>query len=148
MRQFPDRPIVGVGAAIVNDDRVLLVRRGHPPLQGEWSLPGGVVELGETLTSAVGREVAEETGLTVTVGPVLEVLDRVQRAADGRVEYHFVIIDYFCAVAAGTATAGSDAEDVRWATEEELAAFRLSDAASVVLRRALAMARRGARTRP
>ena len=88
MRTFPDRPIVSVGAVVLDGDRVLLVKRAHEPLKGQWSLPGGVVELGETLDVALMREVREETGLTITVGPVVEVLERVLRAADDRVEYH------------------------------------------------------------
>src|SRR5439155_11424714 len=93
---YAARPIVGVGAVIFDGDRVLLIKRGHEPLKGEWSLPGGRVELGETLGQAVAREVLEETGLVVDVGPVVEVLDRVHRTPDGRVEHHFVIIDYLC----------------------------------------------------
>ena len=95
-RSYPARPVVGVGAVVFDADRVLLVKRAHEPLKGEWSLPGGAVELGETLEAAVAREVLEETGLAVDVGPVVEVLDRVQHAADGRVEYHYVIVDYLC----------------------------------------------------
>src|SRR5438128_12402839 len=95
-RVFPERPIVGVGAVVLDGDRVLLVKRAHEPLKGEWSLPGGVVELGETLADALMREVLEETGVPIEIGEVVEVLDRVQRAADGRVEYHFVLVDYVC----------------------------------------------------
>ena len=95
--RIPSGPIVGVGAVILDGDRVLLVKRGHEPLKGEWSLPGGAVEIGETLDAAVAREVLEETGLDVDVGPVVEVLDRIQRDADGRVEYHYVIVDYLAA---------------------------------------------------
>src|ERR1700692_2905152 len=114
VREFPAQPVVGVGAVVVDGDRVLLVRRGHEPLKGEWSLPGGAVELGETLETALAREVVEETGLDVVVGSVVEVLDRVERAPDGRVEYHFVIVDYACTVRGGSIASGSDAEDDRW----------------------------------
>src|SRR5665213_1646809 len=102
-RTYPERPIVGVGAVIFDGDRVLLVKRGHEPLMGAWNLPGGAVEVGETLDAALAREVLEETGLSVEVGPVVEVLDSVRFDADGRVEYHFVIVDYLCRVFAGFA---------------------------------------------
>jgi mutator protein MutT len=112
---------------------VLLVKRGHPPLKGEWSLPGGTVELGETLEAAVAREVLEETGLEVSVGQVVEVLDRVDRAPDGRIEYHFVIVDYACTVRGGSIASGSDAEDARWVPIRELPAYRLTAKASAVI---------------
>jgi mutator protein MutT len=112
---------VGVGAVVLDGDRVVLVKRGHPPLKGEWSLPGGAVELGETLEDAIRREVREETGLDVAVGPMVEVLDRVHRTADGRIEYHYVIVDYVCSCRDGLALAcGSDAEDARWVGISEL----------------------------
>ena len=93
-RRYPSRPILGVGAVVIDDDRVLLIKRGQAPLKDEWSLPGGSVEVGESLEAAVAREVLEETGLVVGVGPVIEVLDRIHRDGDDRIEYHFVIIDY------------------------------------------------------
>jgi mutator protein MutT len=133
VRQFPAQPVVGVGAVILDRDRVLLVKRGHPPLKGEWSLPGGTVELGETLEAAVAREVLEETGLEVSVGQVVEVLDRVDRAPDGRIEYHFVIVDYACTVRGGSIASGSDAEDARWVPIRELPAYRLTAKASAVI---------------
>ena len=102
---------MGVGAVVLDGDRVLLVKRGHAPLKGEWSLPGGTVELGETLEAAVAREVLEETGLEVDVGPLVEVIDRVQRAPDGRVEYHFIVVDYLCRGPGTDRSAGSDADD-------------------------------------
>ena len=133
MRRFPTQPIVGVGAVVLDGDRVLLVKRGHPPLQGEWSLPGGTVELGETLEAAVAREVLEETGLEVSVGQVVEVLDRVDRSPDGRIEYHFVIVDYACTVQGGFIARGSDAEDARWVPIRELPAYRLTAKANAVI---------------
>jgi 8-oxo-dGTP diphosphatase len=133
VRQYPERPLVGIGAVIVGDGRVVLVRRAHEPLKNEWSLPGGAVEVGETLAAAVVREVREETGLSVSVGPVIEVVDRVHRDAHGRVEYHFVIVDYVCAVVGGTLTAGSDAADVCWADIEELSRYRLTEPALRVI---------------
>jgi len=139
VRKYPDRPIVGVGAVIVDGDRVLLVKRAHEPLKGQWSLPGGAVEVGESLEAGLVREVREETCLDVTVGPVVEVLDRISRDANGRVEYHFVIVDYLCRVAGGTATCGSDAEDIEWARRDDLARYRLTSAATAVIAKAFAM---------
>jgi 8-oxo-dGTP diphosphatase len=141
MRKFPDRPIVGVGAVVFDGDgRVLLVKRAHEPLKGEWSLPGGGVEIGETLAAAVIREIFEETGLTVEVGEVVEVLDRVEHAPDGRVEYHFVIIDYVCRVLTGTLTCGSDADGAQWVRREDLAAYRVTDKATSVIDKAISLA--------
>ncbi len=140
MRKHPDRPVIGVGAVVLDSDgRVLLVKRGHEPLKGEWSLPGGGVELGETLEAAVAREVLEETGLTVEVGPVVEVLDRVEHGPDGRVEYHFVIIDYVCHTADTRAVCGSDADDVQWVRTDELTAYRVRDNAISVITKAISL---------
>jgi mutator protein MutT len=136
-RRHPDRPIVAVGAVILDGDRALLVKRGQEPLRGAWTLPGGAVELGETLDAALAREVLEETGLSVEVGPVVEVLDRVQFDADGRVEYHYVIIDYVCRAFAGFAACGSDAQDVRWVPIAGLAELRVAPKAIAVIHKAL-----------
>jgi 8-oxo-dGTP diphosphatase len=141
LRRYPDRPIVAVGAVIFDGDRVLLVQRGQEPLKGEWSLPGGGVEVGETLQAALAREVREETSLDIEVGPVVEVLDSVRRDADGRVEFHYIIIDYACRVHGGTTTSptrGTDADDVRWVPLEDLARYRLTETALAVIRNAAA----------
>jgi mutator protein MutT len=140
VKTHPDRPIVGVGAVIVDRDRVVLVKRAHEPLKGEWSLPGGRVEVGETLAEALAREVREETGLEVQVGSLVEVLDRIHRGSDRRVEYHFVLLDYRCTVIAGTLTHGSDASDACWAARDDLARYKLSDAATRVVLKALELA--------
>jgi ADP-ribose pyrophosphatase YjhB (NUDIX family) len=117
-REFPSAPLVGVGAVIVNDERVLLVQRGTEPMKGRWSIPGGLVELGETLADGVRREVQEETGLAVEPVALVELLDRIHRE-DTRIRYHYVIADYLCRVTGGQATAGSDAAAIRWADRAE-----------------------------
>jgi ADP-ribose pyrophosphatase YjhB (NUDIX family) len=112
-REFPETPLMSVGAVVVEGGRVLLVRRGSEPLKGEWSLPGGLVELGESLEAALIREVGEETGLIVQPLELIELLDRIHR--DGqRVRYHYVIADYLCRVTGGQLRAASDADAVRW----------------------------------
>ena len=139
MRNYPDRPIVAVGAVILDGDRVLLVQRGHEPLKGEWSLPGGAVEVGETLQAALEREVREETALDIDVGPVVEVLDGIRRDAAGRIEYHYIIIDYACRVRPGsptTAARGTDAADVRWVGVDELERYKVTSRAIAVIRKA------------
>jgi 8-oxo-dGTP diphosphatase len=134
-REYPESPLVGVGAVIVEKNRVLLIRRGTAPLLGEWSLPGGVLECGETLREAVAREAREETGLVVQTGEMLGVYERVIRDDDGRVRYHYVLIDFLCRPVGGDLKAGSDAADVRWFTREELPALNLAyDANDVVLK--------------
>lgn len=135
-REYPDRPIVGVGAVIVDQGRVVLVKRGSPPLLGEWSLPGGVVELGETLRAAAEREAREETGLMVKASEVLEVLDRIVPDEDGAPQYHYVLIDFLCTVKSGRLRAGSDAGDVRWVRGNELGKFKLEKPALEVIRKA------------
>ena len=135
-RDYPERPIVGVGAVIIDLGRVLLIKRGSPPLLGEWSLPGGVVELGETLRSAAERESLEETGLLVKAGEVIEVLDRIIPGREGAPQYHYVLIDFLCSVQGGELRAGGDAADVRWAKESELAEYKLERPAMEVIRKA------------
>src|SRR5882724_11702604 len=105
-REYPDNPLVGVGAVIVRDNRVLLIRRGQAPLLGEWSLPGGVLECGETLREAVAREVREETGLVVETSEMLDVYERLIRSDEGRVRYHYVLIDFLCRPTGGDLKAG------------------------------------------
>src|SRR6266849_3137254 len=124
-REYPDSPLVGVGAVIVRDNRVLLIRRGQPPLLGEWSLPGGVLECGETLREATIREAREETGFIVETGELLGVYERVVHSEDGRVRYHYVLIDFLCREVAGNLKAGSDAADVRWFESTELDGLNL-----------------------
>ena len=135
-RDYPDRPIVGVGAVIIHQARVLLIKRGSPPLLGEWSLPGGVVELGETLRAAAERESLEETGLLVKAGDVIEVLDRIIPGREGAPQYHYVLIDFLCTVQGGELRAGGDAADACWAKENELAEYKLEQPAVEVIRKA------------
>jgi mutator protein MutT len=139
-REYPDRPIVGVGGVIVDDGKVLLVRRRYEPLKGHWSLPGGMVEIGETLEAALTRELLEETGLAVDVGPVIEVFDRITPDEDHRIRYHFVLIDYLCWPGGGALRAGSDVDAAIWADPDNLAEYSLTDKATSVIRRGMRLA--------
>lgn len=133
-REYPDSPLVGVGAVIIERGRVLLVKRGHAPLAGEWSIPGGVMELGETLRQAAVREAREETCLLVEPADLLGVYDRVLRDDDGRTLYHFVLIDFLCSRVSGEARAADDADEVRWFTPAEIEALALPDDTAQVIR--------------
>jgi 8-oxo-dGTP diphosphatase len=126
-REFPEVPLVGVGAIIIENSRVALVKRLHPPLQDKWSIPGGVLEVGELVREAAIREAREETGLIVEPGELLGVYDRVLRDAAQRVQYHYVLIDFLCRRVAGDLAAASDAAEVRWFTREELPALKLAE---------------------
>ena len=143
-REYPARPIVGVGAVILTGDPVgvVLIKRRYEPLAGRWSLPGGTVDVGESLEAAAAREAAEETGLVVTVGPVVEVFDRILRDEDARVRFHFVLVDYLCRPVGGQLQYGSDAADVVIADPERLDEYGLTDKALAVIRRALELAAR------
>jgi ADP-ribose pyrophosphatase YjhB (NUDIX family) len=138
-RQYPDRPVVGVGAVVIEHGRVLLVKRRFEPLAGQWSLPGGSLELGETLEAGVAREILEETGLQVEVGPVVEVFDRILLDPDDRVRYHFVLIDYLCRPVGGRLQAGSDVADAAFVEPDAVSGYRMTPKAVAVVERALAM---------
>lgn len=125
-REYPDAPLVGVGAIIIDGNRVVLVKRGRAPLIGKWSIPGGVLEVGETLRKAVVREVSEETGLVVEPGELLGVFERVVPDEQGRMKYHYVLIDFLCRRVTGQLLAGDDADQVRWFQREELAGLDLA----------------------
>jgi 8-oxo-dGTP diphosphatase len=133
-REYPESPQVGVGAIIIEDGRVLLVKRGHPPLAGEWSIPGGVLELGETLREAAIREAREETCLTVATADLLGVYDRVVRDDEGSTLYHFVLIDFLCRREGGEARAADDADEVRWFTPAEARTLALAEDTAEVIR--------------
>jgi ADP-ribose pyrophosphatase YjhB (NUDIX family) len=136
-RSYPDRPVLGVGAVVLVEGRVVLVKRAHPPLQGEWNLPGGAVEVGETLEAACAREVLEETGLEVRVGPVIEVFDRIMRDTAQKVQYHFVLVDYLCHATGGVLRSGSDATEITLADPADLERFALTGKAIEIIGKGL-----------
>jgi 8-oxo-dGTP diphosphatase len=133
-REYPDSPLVGVGAVIIADGRVLLVKRGHPPLAGEWSIPGGMLEVGERVREAAVREVLEETGLTVEPADLLGVYDRILPDSGGKAHYHYVLIDFLCRRVSGEPKAAGDADDVRWFTWEEAKKLPLPQDTAEVIR--------------
>jgi mutator protein MutT len=140
-REYPARPIVGVGGVTIRGGKVLIMRRARPPLQGEWSIPGGALEVGETIAEGVRREVEEETGIDVRVLEQIETFERIVRDAEGRVQYHYVILDYLCEAAAGELRAGGDASDAAWAAQMDLGEYNLTESASRVITKAFAMAK-------
>ena len=132
-RRYPRHPLVGVGALIYEGDRILMAQRGKPPLQGQWSLPGGLVETGESLEDAVRREVREETGMVVRPTGVLEIFERIMRDAAGAAEYHYVLIDYVCAVSGGELRAGDDACKVEWVRRRDLKKLAITEGTLAVI---------------
>jgi 8-oxo-dGTP diphosphatase len=133
-REYPESPLVGVGAIIIEEGRVVLVKRGHPPLIGEWSIPGGVLEVGETLRAAAVREALEETGLTVETAELLGVFDRVLKDDAGRIRYHYVLIDFLCRRVSGTLKAAGDAAETGWFTQDEACKLPLAKDTAEVIR--------------
>jgi 8-oxo-dGTP diphosphatase len=142
-REFPSQPFVGIGAIIIADARVVLVKRAHPPIQGQWSIPGGVLEVGELVRDAAVREAREETGLIVEPGDLLGVYDRVLydhalHDNEKRVQYHYVLIDFLCRPVGGELRAASDAAEVRWFTRQELPALNLAEDTQDVIKKGFA----------
>jgi len=147
-REYPERPVVGIGGVVIEGGRALLIRRGSEPLLGQWSIPGGTLELGESLQEGVAREILEETGLQVRVLGMIEVFDRIYldpsetRSSDrNHPKFHFVIVDYLCERISGEPRAASDVTDVAYAAEDDLERFQLTPTATRVLRKAFAMDR-------
>jgi len=158
-REYPERPVVGVGGVIVDRERTVLIRRGTEPLLGQWSIPGGTIEIGETIEDAVRRELREETGLEVRVLQLIELFDRIYMDEDRRAEarrlrggspaerekkkprYHYVIADYLCELVEGEPHAGSDVTDLAFAREEELPQFHLTEKATSIVKKAFTMSR-------
>ena len=132
----PARPVLGAAAVVIHDGRVLLIRRGHAPDAGEWSIPGGAVDLGEPIEAALRREVREETGLDIAVGAFLEIYQRVERDADGSVRFHFVVLDYAATVIGGTLSAGDDAAEAAWVDSSDLDRYAVADSIRRVIARA------------
>lgn len=141
-RRYPTRPFLGVGALVFKERAILLVERGQEPLKGYWSLPGGVVEAGEKLEYAVRREVREETGLEIEPLEMFEVFERIMPDADGRPEYHYVLIDYLCRVVGGQLAAASDVSRTAWVAERDLGEYRLTEGTQPVIERAFAKLQR------
>lgn len=162
-REYPEHPMVGIGAVVIRDGKALLIRRGSEPLKGEWSIPGGMLELGETIAEGVIRELHEETGLRVRLLGLIEVFERIfhkeeigqdrsgmrkhdpstKVEQDGRPLYHFVILDYLCEAPEGEPHAGSDVTDLEFVSEGDLTRFKLTPTATRVIKRAFEMARAG-----
>ena len=153
-REYPERPVVGIGGVVIENGRALLIKRGTEPLLGQWSIPGGTLELGESLQQGVARELFEETGLVVQVLDMIEVFDRIFMEPEAglsepvsRPKYHYVIVDYLCERLGGEARAGSDVTDIAFAAEHELEDYHLTPTATRVLRRAFVMDRERLKTR-
>jgi 8-oxo-dGTP diphosphatase len=138
-RTFPDRPWLGVGGLVFQDDKILLIKRGREPGLGQWSIPGGMVEVGETVREAVQREVREETGLLVEALDLVEVFERILPDARGRIQYHYVMLDYHCRLKGGTLAAASDATEAGFSPVSLLEAMKVYDETIRVIRKAYAI---------
>lgn len=134
-RRYPAHPLIGVAVVLLDGDRVLLVERGEPPAVGQWTVPGGLLEVGETIAEGALRELREETGLTATLGPIVDVVERILRDAEGRVEYHYVIVDLLAKSPEGTLTSGSDSRQARWVKVNELDQLPTTEGLAAVIKR-------------
>jgi ADP-ribose pyrophosphatase YjhB (NUDIX family) len=135
-REYPEQPIVGVGGIIFQDESVLLIKRGREPALGQWSIPGGAVELGETLQAAVVREILEETGIKAEPLALVKILDRIFRDQEGKVAYHYVLVDFLCRHTGGEVRPGSDALEARFVPIAELASLNVIPATRDVVHQA------------
>ena len=140
LREYPTHPVCAVGLVVRKDDAVLLTQRGNPPRRGEWSLPGGAVELGETLREAAQREVLEECGIQVALGGLIDAVDLMQNDAQERLQYHYVVIDFAAEYVGGSLRAASDVLDARWVSVRDLDAYALPAKTRQVIDRALKIA--------
>lgn len=140
-RSYPDRPIVGVGAVVWRGEQLLLARRGRPPKQGTWTLPGGMQHLGESVAETAVREIREETGLEITVVDIVTVVDLIERDAAGGIAYHYTIVDVLAEWRSGEAVAGDDVDAVAWVRPDKLGRYKLSGDALRVIRLAAAKRR-------
>ena len=138
-RTYPNQPVIGVAGIVIEGDRVLLVQRGHEPQKGKWSVPGGALEVGETISEGVRRELREETGLEVQVGRLVEVFERISERDDEGVRHHYVILDYMCEPCGGELAAGGDAADARWVGRNELASYTITPGTPAVIEKAFRM---------
>lgn len=138
-REYPERPVVGVGGVVVRDGAVLLVQRAHDPLAGQWTIPGGAVEVGETLREAVARELLEETGLHVRVFELVDAFERIIPDEAGRTRYHYVLLDYLCEPVSGDLRASSDVRDAAWVRPEDFERYQLNEKGRAVCEKALTL---------
>ena len=138
-RRYPERPVVGVGAVVLDSGRVLLVERGREPMKGAWSLPGGALRTGEQLADGLRRELREETGLEVRILEVVEVFERILKDAQGRIEYHYVLIDYLCEKMGGHLRPGDDVSRAEWVERDRLGEYRITEGTLAVIAKGFAV---------
>jgi len=141
-REYPERPIVAVGGVVIHEGHALLIRRGQPPLEGRWSIPGGLLEVGETIAAAIERELKEEAGIRARPLGLIEIYEKVLRDAENRPQYHFVILDYLCEFVEGAVQAGGDVTEAAWISEADLEKLQLTAAALRVVKKAFVLALR------